>query len=198
MERWDWRGLKFQFTITGDGTTTLWPLPSDWQRLCPSDKSPIGAWVSLARPTIPLIGPVNDEWLNQMKALPAFPAYPVWRLIGNYVEIWPAIADGEVIWTWYFSNGWINPASAPTTRVSAWTSDNDTSIIKDVILAWYATWAWKASKGLDYAEDFRKYEMALDRNAGQENTERVISTSTSVINDDTFWPGQIGSGYVGP
>ena len=61
IRRSGWNTLKIFKQVTGDGTTTLWPLPADWMRLCPSDKSPSGALVSLSRPTIPLIGPVNDE-----------------------------------------------------------------------------------------------------------------------------------------
>ena len=87
LERYDWNGLKIRATTTGDGSSTLWALPADWMRLCPSDKSPMGALISSARPTIPLVGPVNDEWLNQMKQLPAYPAYPVWRLINTNLEI---------------------------------------------------------------------------------------------------------------
>ena len=196
QERFGWRMLKIEFNTIGDGVTTLFTLPPDWQRLCPSDKSPIGALISLARPTIPLIGPVNDEWLNQMKALPAFPAYPVWRLIQNELEIWPACANGEVVQSWYFSNYWISTAGG--VRSGAWSADTDISLIHERVIGWYVTWAWKASKGLDYAEDFRKYELELDRAAGQEDSERIISTSTAVLNDDTFWPGQIGMGYVGP
>ena len=197
QERAGWRNLKLEFNVIGDGVSTLYTLPADWQRLCPSDKSPIGALISLARPTIPLIGPVNDEWLNQMKALPAFPAYPVWRLIGGNIEIWPALANAEVVQSWYFSNAWISNASI-TARQQTWQADTDFSLIHERIIQWYCVWNWKASKGLDYAEDFRRYEMTFDRQAGQEDTGRVISTSTAVINDDTFWPGQIGSGYVGP
>jgi hypothetical protein len=79
VDRWDWTNLKVQFQIVGDGVTTIFGLPPDWQRICPSDKSPMGALISSSRPTLPLIGPVNDEWLNAQKALPAALPMPVWR-----------------------------------------------------------------------------------------------------------------------
>jgi len=190
LERYDWNNLKNQSLITGDGATTLWTLPSDWMRLCPSDKSPMGALISLARPTIPLIGPVNDEWLNQMKALPAYPAYPVWRIVNGEMEIWPALAAGEVVQFWYFTKAWIQQASTGN-YIMAWSSDSDTAQIDEDIIMKGAIWRWKRAKGLDYAEEFRAYEMSVDRNAGQQNNERVVSTSDYTINPDNFWPGQI-------
>ena len=191
VERADWNTLKKTFQVTGDGTTTVFPLPSDWMRLCPSDKSPVGALVSLSRPTIPLRGPVNDEALNQIKALTAFPAYPVWRLIGKNLEIWPAIASGEIVRTSYFSKAFVVSA-ANGSYLQSFSSDNDTSLIEEDTLMKGAIWKWKRAKGLDYAEEFRAYEVSVDRNAGQQDSGRVVSTSTVTTVDDTFWPGQIG------
>lgn len=202
VERADWNTLKRTFQVTGDGTTTLFPLPSDWMRLCPSDKSPVGALVSLARPTIPLRGPINDEALNQIKALTAFPAYPVWRLINKNLEIWPAIANGEVVRTSYFSKSFVQAISyvgplpsqltAVTTYQQSFQSDADTSLIEEDTLMKGAIWRWKRAKGLDYAEEFREYQLSIERNAGQQDSGRVITTSTITGVDDTFWPGQIG------
>ena len=69
MERGGWRNLKFETSIVGDGSTTLFSLPSDFKRLCPSDKPQQSPFVSMQRPSIPIRGPVNDEWLNAAKAL---------------------------------------------------------------------------------------------------------------------------------
>lgn len=191
VERGEWNTLKKTFQVTGDGVTTVFPLPSDWMRLCPSDKSPMGALVSLARPTIPLRGPINDEALNQIKALTAFPAYPVWRLIGKNLEIWPAIASGEIVRTTYFSKAFV-VSGANGSYLQSFSSDNDTSLIEEDTLMKGAIWKWKRAKGLDYAEEFRAYELSADRNEGQQDNGRVISTSTISTIDDMFWPGQIG------
>lgn len=190
VERYGWNNLKVQVTATGDGTTTTFALPSDWMRLCPSDKSPMGALISLSRPTIPLIGPVNDEWLNQMKALPAYPAYPVWRLVDNQLEIWPALASGEIVQFWYFTKAFIVSGSTGY-QVMTFGNDNDTSLIDEDILMKGAIWRWKRAKGLDYAEEFREYQYSLERNSGQQDNERVVSTSSYTINPDSFWPGQV-------
>ena len=175
IERVDWRSLKFTTTITGDGSTTLWSLPTDFMRLCPSDKSPKGAFVSNVRPLLPLFGPVNDEELNQAKQFPAMPVVPLWRLIGSYVEIWPALAAAEIVTYNYFSNAWINPVLGA--NQTAWGLDTDTSIINEDTIMKGVVWRWKCSEGLDYAEDMRQFELSLDRNAAQEGTGRIVSMS---------------------
>jgi hypothetical protein len=132
---------------------------------------------------------VNDEWLNQMKALPAYPAYPVWRLVNNTLEIWPALAAGEIVQFWYFSKNWITASAGGTSAV--WTSDNDTALVDEDLLMKGAIWQWKRAKGLDYAEEFRTYQTEFERVAGQQDNERVVSTSDYTVNPDTFWPGQM-------
>ena len=51
-------------------------------------------------------------------------------------------------------------------------------------------------RGLDYAEEFRDYQYSVERNAGQQDNERVVSTSTISTVSDTFWPGNIS--YTSP
>jgi hypothetical protein len=194
VDRWDWTNLKVQFQIVGDGVTTIFGLPPDWQRICPSDKSPMGALISSSRPTLPLIGPVNDEWLNAQKALPAALPMPVWRRIGSALEIWPALALNETVTSWYISNYY---AVDPNYTRKQFSADTDTALVGEDTVMKGTVWRWLASKGLDYAERFREYELALDRSAGQENQERVISTTAiGGPNMDTFWPGTIS--YVPP
>lgn len=189
-KREGWRNIKLEAETIGDGHSTLFNLPADWHRMCPTTRSPVGALISLARPTIPLYGPINDEDLNQLKALPAYVAYPVWRLVWGQLEIWPAIANGEVVKFWYFSSNWILNEDG-VTRQGAWTADNNTSLIDEDCIMKGTIWRWKAAKGLDYAEAFRDYERAVDMSNGQEDTERVTATSTNVVNLDNFWPGII-------
>jgi len=195
LERWNWRALNKSATITGDGVTTLWPLPSDFKRLCPSDKSQTGPFVSSVRPLLPLSGPVNDEDLNQAKAWPAMPVVPLWRLIGSNVEIWPALAAAEVVTYNYYSKAWIRPVAGADQTI--WALDTDTSLIEEDTVMKGTVWRWKASQGLDYAEEFRQYELSADRNAGQEGTERIVSTASPRFGlADDCWPGTIT--YPGP
>ncbi len=177
MERFNWTGLDRAAAITGDGTTTLFTLPADWRRFNPSDKAPSSPLISSKYPLTPLFGPVNAEELNALKALPASTVRPVWRLIGTSLELWPALSSGEIVTFNYFSSMWILSVDG-TTRRKRWAADTDTSMIDEDLVMKGTVWRWLASKGLDYAEPFRAYEMALARTAAQQMTERVTSTAS--------------------
>jgi hypothetical protein len=194
-ERGDWRNLDMVRTITGDGITTLWPLPSDFMRLCPGQGSPVGPFISSSRPYTPFSGPVNEENLNQMKAFPAATILPVWRLIGSNIEIWPVLALAEIVTYHYYSNAWI--LSGMGVQQTAWVLDSDVSLIVEDTIMKGAVWRWKSSQGFDYAEDMRQFELSFERNNGQEGTERIISTSHRPVSDsDHAWQGTIS--YTGP
>jgi hypothetical protein len=186
LERANWVNLDTAGTVTGDGVSTLFQLPQDWVRFSPSDKSPRGALVSNKYPLLPLYGPVNTEDLNLLKALPASTVRPVWRIIGGALEIWPALAAGELVTFNYYSSFWIMNGARTVSRPT-WQADDDFSLINEDSVMKGTVWRWKASKGLQYAEDFRAYEMSFARNAGQQMTERVVSTSRKLaIGEETF------------
>lgn len=190
LERANWVNLDTAGTVTGDGVSTLFQLPQDWVRFSPSDKSPRGALVSNKFPLVPLFGPVNTEDLNMLKALPASTVRPVWRIIGGALEIWPALALNELVTFNYYSSFWIMNAARTQSRAS-WVADDDFSMINEDTIMKGAVWRWKASKGLQYAEEFRTYEQSLVRNAGQQMTERVISTSNKPMLGREIYLGTI-------
>jgi hypothetical protein len=98
----------------------------------------------------------------------------------------PPTLPGEIVTFNYYSSFWIMN-SARTVSRAQWVADDDFSLINEDTIMKGVVWRWKASKGLDYAEDFRAYEMSFARNAGQQQTERVVSTSRKyTIGDETF------------
>ena len=66
-ERFFWRNLNIAGLIMGDGTTTLFALPSDWALMSSGQRL-----FSSLYPTLPIYGPVTNEQLAQMKASPVF------------------------------------------------------------------------------------------------------------------------------
>lgn len=186
MERANWTNLDTAGTVTGDAVSTLFQLPKDWVRFSPSDKCPKGALISNKFPLVPLYGPINTEDLNMMKALPASTVRPVWRIIGGALEIWPALALNEIVTFNYFSSFWISNALR-TIFKDRFTADDDFCLINEDAIMLGVVWRWKASKGLDYAEDMRDSENSFVRNAAQQQTERIVRTSREpVMGDETF------------
>lgn len=189
-ERFFWRNLNIGGQITGDGTTTLFALPSDWALLSPGQQM-----FSSLYPTLPIYGPVTNEQLAAMKAAPSYPTRPVWRLDGGVMEIWPAIGSGEIVTFNYYSTNWVSNA-AGLVRQPGFLLDSDFSMIDEIVLRRGLIWRWKASKGLDYAEDFRSYQMSLDRAAGRQDAERIVRMSARPLDVDGWFPGTIN--YLGP
>jgi hypothetical protein len=182
----DWRRLKVPYAITGDGATEYWPLPSDWDRIVTVGE----AFWSSKYPSIPLIGPLLDTEFLRLKALPVTPIRPVWRLMGNRIQIWPVLSNGEVVSTEYRSSNWIT-ASDGTTAKPRFTSDSDLPVISERLLTLGLIWRWKASKGLDYAEDFRSYENMKTVISGHDSGNRIVHMSTSMTLGPNQWPGVI-------
>lgn len=189
LERANWTGLDHAATITGDGTTTLFSLPSDWNRFNPGDKAPSSPLISNKYPLTPLYGPINAEELNALKALPGSTVRPVWRMIGSSIEIWPALSLAELVTFNYFSEAWILAING-TTRKERFTVDTDRSLLNEDMIQKGVVWRWQQSKGLDYAEAFRAFEMSFMRNASQQMTERVITTTSNV-------PSTVNAGFYG-
>jgi hypothetical protein len=184
-ERFFWRNLNIAGQLTGDGTTTLFGLPSDWAQLSPGQD-----FYSSLYPLLAMPGPVSNETMAALKASAFVPTRPVWRIIGGTLEFFPAPGLGEIITFNYYSTNWVSNAAA-LQRQPGFALDSDFSMIDEIVLRRGLIWRWKASKGLDYAEDFRAYQMSLDRAAGREDAQRVVSTSNRRGSPDTWFPGTI-------
>jgi len=187
--RGTWRNLNVGHQITGDGLTTLWILPADFASLLPASAIN-GTFVSLAYPTMPLRGPVNDEELNMLKALPAVPRPSVWRLIGQTIEFWPALAAGEVVTGQFRSNYWILQHGEPV-RICQWSADDDVALVPEKLIELGTIWRWLRAKGLDYGVEMERFETALQAYLGQENTGRTVATARGINLPQNFWGGTI-------
>lgn len=149
----DWRTLKVQAEITGDGSTEYWDLPSDWDRQLPGD----ALWLDDS-PQLPLVGPITDEDMLAMKAATANPSRPVWRYFGNQVQVWPILSSSQVVKLEYRSSHWISSSDGATVR-SRWSADTDYALCPERIMTLGLVWRWKRAKGLDYSEEFESYQM---------------------------------------
>lgn len=181
----NWRNMNIAYLFIGNGSQTLFNLPSDFERIVQGQ----ALW-SQKYPSIPLQGPVSSQDLLALKALPVTPVRPVWRLIGTQIEIWPALANGEIVNTEYRTIYPISSSDGSTKR-ARWAADTDISLFPEVILKLGMIWRWKQSKGLDYAEDFRTYQIERDKKAGHEAGGKIVRmTNTWNLGSDQY-PGII-------
>jgi hypothetical protein len=179
-----WRILNNLGTITGDGTTTLWPLPADYGNLSPGLQ-----FASSTRPIYMISGPITNEAINQLKAYASGPSFTVWRLIGNNVEFWPAIGNGEIITFSYYSANWIMPLSGA--NIAIYQADTDVALMDEYAQTDGVIARWLEVKGLEYAEASRRYQASLDAAIGRDNTTRTVGMSFARPISWTTWPGTI-------
>ncbi|MGX1105452.1 phage adaptor protein [Bradyrhizobium elkanii] len=189
-ERYFWRNLNIAAQLTGDGTTTLFQLPPDWAQLSPGQQI-----YSSVNTLSPLYGPITNEQLAALKSSQVAPVRPVWRIVGSTFEIWPALGAGEIVTFNYYSSNWVSNA-AGTQRQPNFLLDSDFSMIDELVLRRGLIYRWKESKGLECSADQARYERALDRAAGREDSERITSTAAPVLDVDGWWPGTVT--FVGP
>ena len=183
---YDWRNLKIPCQFTGDGTSTLFGLPSDFDRW-PTQAS----MYSSSYPLIPLLGPISDEELIAMQARPVFPVRPFWNMLGGSLQVWPALQSGELVNAQYRSNAWILDVDG-ITRKAAWAADTDTPLIRERIIVAGVIWRWKKAKGLDYAEEMKTWGQILEAESAHDRGNRTIGLSNAWNRfPDNSWPGVI-------
>jgi hypothetical protein len=171
-----WRGLKVLGTLTGDGTSTTFDLPTDFHRFA----SGAVFWLDES-PELPLAMVTSDEMLS-LKASGIEPVDPVWRIFGDQIEFYPAPENGEIINTEYRSKYWIIDNDG-TTRKAAWAVDTDYTAIPERLITLGVIWRWRKMKGLDYDEDFRTYRMEMLVESGNQQGRQTISMRTDFPED---------------
>lgn len=150
-----WRKRKKLGTFTGDGTTTEFDWPADFDR--PMTGNPIWMTDWLKRP----LQRVTDEQMMSAKIANVAFFAPIWRPFDDGVEFYPALGDDKVVNFEYRSRYWI--ATSGGTAQARWTADTNVSQIDEHVITLSTVWRWKASKGAPYAEDHRNWQFAASQ-----------------------------------
>lgn len=187
--RHEWQALQKTLSGVAAGLTPdTFALPSDWSRL----KADASVWRSGSLLT-PLQGPVSvDNW-HRLTVLPGlrFPGF--WRIENNNL-LTLGVPAGETVSIPYISNKWILDVNGTTTK-EFWTADTDSPILDDWLIRMGVRWRWKQTKGLEYAEDMKSYELGLEQRIAADRAARPISTSRAIHTGDWdenyAWPGQV-------
>ena len=132
------------------------------------------------------IMPVSDTEWQSIKANGITGPFTRFRLRGSSLLFTPIPTAGQTVTFEYVSKNWCQ-SSTGTGQVQ-WTNDTDTGVLDEQLMVSGIIWRWKQSKGLDYADDFNKYEtrvanaMARDTpvrslNMNARNGQRFISST---------------------
>lgn len=188
MKKHDWQALTKIATITGDGATTAFPVPADYDRMALAQgvaNSASWFWGFDAVPDL-------DTWIaiQNGQFLGVTPGW--WIILANQFQFAPAPGSRQTAKYPYISaNIAISPTSVPQRAFSA---DQDKSVLDERLLTLGLIWRWKAQKSLDYTEDMRNYEIALSEAMARDGGSRVIRSSGRRVpaNVAVGWPWALG------
>lgn len=107
----------------------------------------------------PVYGPKSQQDWQQAKAMQINGPFNSFRIIADSINFYPSPVAGQSCYFEYISKNWIDTSAASTSSI--WTNDADTPKLDDQLMILGTIWRWKAEKGLDYAEDYAKYERMI-------------------------------------
>lgn len=129
------------------------------------------------RPMYGSLTPSDWQLLTSSNVAGPFQEY---RIQGGNLYLKPAPPAGETCAFEYISGNWCQ--SSGGTKQSAWSLDADTGILDEKIMTAGTIWRWKQVKGMDYAEDFRKYEIRVLQAMGRDAGKPTLSMDGSPTN----------------
>lgn len=123
---------------------------------------------------LPVIGPLNGQQWQAIKAILANGPRYQFRFRGNHLLVNPVPAAGH---TWKFewaSKNAILDANGVTVK-EYFTADTDTFLLPDDLHLLGLRWRWLREKGLDYAELFNTYEFQVKDAMGRDGGAARVS-----------------------
>jgi hypothetical protein len=123
---------------------------------------------------LPVIGPMDGEEWQAMKAVFANGPRYRYRIRGGHLLVNPVMAAGHSWYFEYLSKYWIVDGGG-TVYKRRFTADTDTILLPDDLCLQGLRWRWKKEKGLDYAEDFRTYEIQVKDQMGRDGGKPILS-----------------------
>lgn len=162
----DWQQFSRVATITGDGSTEAFDLPSDYDRMLVK----ASVWSSSLETALSPITSL-DRWLELDVQSFDF-VINAWTIYGGQMNIKPALATGVTAKYYYQSNLIVAPASG--SNKVAFTADDDTFRLDERLLKLGIIWRWKETKGQSYAEPMADYEELKERLVVRDRGSRMM------------------------
>jgi len=183
--QYDWRKLHTLKTQAGDGTTTAFDLPTDYDRM------PIKAAVFRTSTTRPMC-PINDldAWLlNRLQSISS--PEGEWIILGGQINTFPAMAATDNAKFYYITNLIVHPSAG--SNKALFTADTDSFVLRENLLRLCMIWKWRHNKGYDYAEDMQNFEIALAQEIARDKGSHIIKVGPARVPDGVSlaYPGVI-------
>lgn len=176
VDRWDWQELQREasfFTVAGEDQGAIAAIaPEGFLRI-------FNETIFNRTLRLPIFGPVDKESWQALKALPTTGPYNKYRIRQGRLLFNPAATAGHAC-AFEYQSSWCVVATGQTGPTKpTFTHDNDTCVFDDKLVLAALTWKWLSVKGLDYAEEFRRYEELGVNAAGTNTPKRRVNLAES-------------------
>ncbi len=118
----------------------------------------------------PVQGSLTPQQYQAYKANNFGLVYSNYRIRGNEFIMFPAPVAGQTVAFEYITKNWISNA-AGTDFYDRWEADDDVALLDEDIITLGVIWRWLKAHNMDYAEEFRQYEIrknnAMTRDGGK-------------------------------
>ena len=157
MRTSDWAILKKEHTFSTSNGTAAYALPSDFDRLVletsynRSDNDILTGPISSSEYQLVNHGMATTGTTEKFRLKSASNALKF--------ELDPTPSSTQTIGFEYVSTQFCQSSGGSGQAV--WTADTDTGILDETTMEMGITWRFKAAHGLDYAEDFRQYQLEV-------------------------------------
>lgn len=180
----DWTVMRATRTMTGDGVTTSFDLPADYQRMLLTAE----VWRSTNVKVPMRFIPDTDEWLNR-RTQNINDSFGEWTMLGGKMLIFPVMGAGVTAYYPYLVKNCV--ALNGGGFGDSFMNDGDSFRLGDRLLKLGMIWQWKAWKGSPYAEDLNTYGDALTSVMGRD------SPAPTIVGRKPISQANLGIAYPG-
>lgn len=179
----EWQKLKTLATLTGDDTTVAFDLPTNYDRMVKDGNLHSNLYQTAYFARVDSL----DDWVLIGDQL-STPSPGNWIIIGGQMNILPAMATGETARFYYISK-------YIATSKAAFSADSDEFLLPERLLTLGLIWRWRAQKRMEYSEDLKNYEIALEQEIARDRGARILNVGTVryPANVTMAYPGILGS-----
>lgn len=127
-----------------------------------------------------MLGPLSaQEWQTIVSGISPVGPRIRYRIMADRFWIQPPPGEDQtdLIAYEYISKNWCQSASG--TAQSEWTADTDTFLWPDRTMILGIKWRFLRAKGLDYSEELRTYQNAVDRQIARSGANRALPMNAS-------------------
>lgn len=131
-------------------------------------------------------GPLTPGEWQVTKATLVTLVNPAFRIRGRNILITPTPSAGDTVAYEYISKNWCESESG--TDQSSWAADSDVGLLDEELMTLGVIWRYRKSKGFDYAEDFRSYEVMKNQLMLRDGARPRINSGPGAIDRNPYPP----------